>query len=103
MVASHKMARGDSVNVAVCWLSCIRSKSPPNRLEPAPLTSEALVAYFKQLIMQTVHNLQLEIAGTDSLPEGEFCKATLIYFEITLPDSVVPLHLRTNGGSRNVH
>ncbi len=39
MNASHKMARGDSVNVAVCWLLCSKVKvsrgikpSPPNGL-----------------------------------------------------------------------
>jgi hypothetical protein len=30
------------------------------------------LAYLKQLIMQTVHILQLDSAGTDSLPKGEF-------------------------------
>jgi hypothetical protein len=30
------------------------------------------VAYTKQLIMQTVHIIQLDSAGTDSLPKGRF-------------------------------
>ncbi len=53
MIASQKMARGDSVNVVVCWLLCSKGNiskgikpSPPNWLEPAPLTSEASVAQY---------------------------------------------------------
>jgi hypothetical protein len=74
IVASQKLAGGDSVNVAMCWWLCSKVKASrwikpsPHWLESAPLTSEALVAqylhgssYLKQLIMQTVHFLQLEI------------------------------------------
>ena len=49
-------------------------------LEPATYTSEALVAQYlhlvasvsKQLIMQTVHILQLDSAGTALLPKEGF-------------------------------
>ncbi len=54
--------------------------------------------YIKKLIMQTVHIIQLDGGDTDSLPKGDFCKATLIYFLITLSGSVVPSHLSTKGG-----
>jgi hypothetical protein len=57
MVASQKMARGDSVNVVVCWLLCSKGNvskgitpSPPNGLEPASCTSEALVAQLCQYL-----------------------------------------------------
>jgi hypothetical protein len=80
------MAGGDSVNVVVYWWLCSKVKvsrgikpSPLNGLEPASLTSEALVAQYlmvasvlKQLIIQTVHILQLDSASTDSLPKGGF-------------------------------
>ncbi len=88
MVASQKMARGDSVNVLVCWSSCSKVKvskgikpSPPNGLEPAPLTSEALVAQY----LSTYYSLKLR--AQIHCPRGEFCKATLAYFQITVPGS----------------
>jgi hypothetical protein len=43
----------------------------------------SLPSTFKQLmilIMQTVHLLQLDNAGKDSLAKGNFYKAILIYF-----------------------
>jgi hypothetical protein len=35
--------------------------------------------------IQTVHTLQLDSAGTDHCPRGEFFEATLIFFQVTWP------------------
>jgi hypothetical protein len=47
---------------------------PQHRVEVRPCRSVSAwyLAYLKQLIMQTVHKLQLDSADTDSLPKGSF-------------------------------
>ncbi len=51
-------------------------------LEPAPLTSETIVAQYlhgsKRIIMQTVHILQLERQDTDSLSQEGFLQDNLL-------------------------
>jgi hypothetical protein len=79
------------------WLQVtVRSRMdpfPPMGLEPATYTSEASglvsaryqLAYLKQLIMQTVHILQLNSAGTDSPPKEGFLQGN----PNLLPNSLV--------------
>ena len=66
---------------------------PQLGLEPATHTSEALAErylngsqrtrYLRQLIIQTVHILQLDSAVTDSLPRGSVVRPFQPYFLIT--------------------
>ncbi len=73
MVASQKLAWGDFVNVVVCRCGgVLRSKSvgelnllPTNGLEPASLTSEALVAQYLHMVSAYLNNVSYAINHSD--------------------------------------
>jgi hypothetical protein len=105
MVASQKLAKGDSVNVVVCWWLCFKSKVKVSRgiNLPSPMGSNLhLISY-----VGCLHILQIDSAGTNSLTEGG---ARQYYSYTSIPIAppyqwrrlYVPYQwrrLRTNGGA----
>jgi hypothetical protein len=66
MVASQKLAGGDSVNVVVCWGGCVLRSKSEEELNLLPTMGSNLHPSHQRF--------------TDSLNKGDLCKATLISF-----------------------